>query len=101
MSSLLRRLRRNALRKSADYEPNTQPTVVYPDGSYRTLHPTRGWRYISAKRLQAQQWMAGLLDHAIPERIRKPAKLWRKPAPPAPSIDSRQQRRHRERQARA
>lgn len=99
MSSLVRRIQRRVLRKRSDYEPAPQAVETFKDGSYSTLRPTKGWAHFSARRLAAQRRMAQMLDHFIPERIRKPAKLWRKPAPPAPSTETRQQRRHKQRSA--
>lgn len=99
MSSLVRRIQRKVMRKRPDYEPRAQVTEVYDDGSYSVLRPTKGWAYFSARLLSAQSRMASILDHFIPERTHKPAKLWRKPAPPAPSTETRQQRRHKQRSA--
>ncbi|MDR7061990.1 MULTISPECIES: hypothetical protein [unclassified Sphingopyxis] len=93
MSSFTRRIQRKVIRSAPDYEPRPQPTKVFADGSYRTLG-RRGWTFISAKRLAAQRKMAAMLDHVLPVRMRKPAKLWRKPAPPAPSTVTRQQIRY-------
>lgn len=38
----------------------TQPTIVGPT-YYRVLHPTKGWRRVSNKRVAAQTRMAHLL----------------------------------------
>ena len=50
MSSFLRNLQRKAARKSSDYVAKPQPFEINDDGSYRTLHPTRGWRHVCARR---------------------------------------------------
>ncbi len=48
MTSLQRKLARaKGFRAGSDAE---QPTVIYRDGSYKTLHPTRGWQRVSALR---------------------------------------------------
>lgn len=31
-----------------------QPTIFNEDGGYSTLHPTKGWKTMSAKRIAAQ-----------------------------------------------
>lgn len=50
MSSLLRRMQRKLLRSSASYVAPAGQVRVHADGSYDALHPTRGWKHISAKR---------------------------------------------------
>lgn len=50
MSSFLRTLQRRQLRKSTDYETPTQLAQPQPDGGYRVLHPTRGWKTVCGKR---------------------------------------------------
>lgn len=97
MTSLPDRPKRRAQRASSTFEPKPQPTIVHEDGGYSTLRPTKGWIRISGARLRAQQKMAQLLDHVLPYRKPKPPKVWRKPAPPAPSVETRQQRRHQHR----
>lgn len=93
MSSITRRIQRKAVRSAAGYEPRPQFTRVFKDGSYLTLG-RRGWTFMSAKRLEAQRKMAAMLDHVLPVRMRKKPKVWRKPAPPAPSTVTRQQVRY-------
>lgn len=93
MSSFIRRIQRKVLRSAPDYEPHPQPTQVFKDGSYRTLG-RKGWRFFSARRLAAQRKMATMLDHVPAIRMRKTPKVWRKPAPPAPSTVTRQQIRY-------
>lgn len=61
MSSFLRNMQRRTLRKREDYTPAPQPTIV-TDTGYHTLHPTKGWRYVSIRRLAAQQKMEELLN---------------------------------------
>lgn len=60
MSSYPRRLQRKALRNRTDYQPKSQPTRIHSDG-YSTLTPTKGWRWVSNRRLAAQRRMAALL----------------------------------------
>lgn len=55
MSSLPRRIQRRKARQSTDYEPSTQPTQMFADGGYVTLHPTKGYRYVSAGQIMAQR----------------------------------------------
>lgn len=90
-------MQRRALRQRADYEPTPQPTIVKKDG-YKTLRPTKGWVWMSNARLAAQQAMSRMLDHVLPDRRKKPPKVWRKLAPPAPATETRQQRRAKARQ---
>lgn len=94
MSSFPRRLQRKIQRAHPDYEPKPQVTVVRPDG-YKTLRVTRGWIFISNRRLEAQRRMAHMLNHVIMPRRKKAPKIWRKPAPVPPSTETRQQRRRR------
>lgn len=93
MSSALRNMQRRVLRAKPDYEQADQPTATLRDGGYVTLRPTKGFRRITGARLFAQQRMAAMLDHALPERARKAPKVWREPAPVPPSTETRQQRR--------
>lgn len=80
-------------RERPDYAPKSQPTKLLPDGGYRTLRPTKGWITICGKRLSAGRRMAAMLDRVLPERQKKPAKVWRKPMAPVPNVETRQQRR--------
>lgn len=52
MSSLPRRIQRRLQKKLGTFENKPQPTVIDPDGGYRTLRPTKGWIKVSAKRAQ-------------------------------------------------
>ncbi|QDP53752.1 MAG: hypothetical protein GOVbin7759_39 [Prokaryotic dsDNA virus sp.] len=61
MSSYPRNLQRRAVRALPDYEPSTRPHVDLPDGGYAVLHPTKGWRAVSARRITAQGRMAQIL----------------------------------------
>jgi hypothetical protein len=97
MSSYLRTIQRRAARKASNYEAPPQPTRTFVDGSYETLRPTKGWLRLSIARLWAQQRLAQMLDHVLPERTRKPRKVWREPGPDVPYAETRQQRRARER----
>lgn len=97
MSSYLRNLQRKIARNRASYEPKEQPVRHYKDGSYSTLRPTRGWLRVSLRRVWAMSRVAQLLDHVLPERSKKPRKVYHQSRPCPPSVDSRQQRRARER----
>jgi hypothetical protein len=50
MSSLVRRIERNILRRQGTWEGKPQPVVNTKDGGYRTLRPTKGWLKVSGKR---------------------------------------------------
>lgn len=52
MSSLARRMQRKVLRRRTDYEPAPQVYQMLPNGGYRTLHPTKGWRVVSPLRIR-------------------------------------------------
>lgn len=93
MSSALRRIQRRAARKRPDYEAPEAPIRYLANGGYQALHPTRGWRTFSGKRLLAGQMVADRLAHSIPKRPRKAPKVWRAPAPVPPSTETRQQAR--------
>lgn len=64
MSSYLRRLERKFKREQPGYESPAQQYRAMPDGGYAVLHPTKGWRSVSPRRLRAQKRMAELLGHA-------------------------------------
>lgn len=51
MTSIARRLTRAANRRNG-VAPVRRPQLieVFASGGYRALHPTRGWRYVSAAR---------------------------------------------------
>ena len=51
MSSMLRRIQRKAAFKTEAAPWQFRPL---PDGGYVALHPTRGWKRFSGKRLAAQ-----------------------------------------------
>lgn len=99
MSSFIRTIQRRRLRARSDYEAAPQPTIVHSDGGYSTLTATHGWKHFSAARLRSQRTMAAILDHVMPERSRKPAKVWRQPMPVPPATETRQQRRAAAREA--
>lgn len=61
MSSMIRNLQRKFLRQQPGYKGRKQFTILHEDGGYTTLTPTKGWRFISGKRLDAQRRMARLL----------------------------------------
>lgn len=60
MSSFLRRIQIKPVKawnaylrrtKRADQVATKEQVIQFlPDGGYRTLHPTRGWRYVSLRR---------------------------------------------------
>ena len=53
MGSLTRKMQR----KLGIYEPKAQYTKYNEDGGYTTLHPTKGFQKVSAKRIRAQERM--------------------------------------------
>lgn len=63
MSSAIRKIQRRAARLSGDLGTRPQPTIVNAD-HYLTLHPTKGWRRVSNKRVAAQMAMAGIYERA-------------------------------------
>jgi len=98
MSSFLRRIQRKVARKNKTFEPMPQATVVYDDGSYHTLRPTKGWIYFSIKRVRAERLMAAhferasVRDMSIMRRAKKSPKIYHTPKPVPPSTETRQQR---------
>lgn len=87
MSSLTRNMQRRVARAAADYEPRSQFTQAADDGSYVTLHPTKGFRSVCAARaelgvrhskvevvdrLEAMMAMPYLGPRAKPSRIYHP-----------------------------
>lgn len=92
MSSPARRMQRKALRSRPEWKEREQPTIVHADGGYSTLSGGR-WHHFSGRRVAAGLAINRLLDHVLPDRPRKPAKVWRKPAPCLPGRETRQQRR--------
>lgn len=68
MSSLLRRQQRKIARAAAGYETRSRVFEYFPDGSYRVLRPTKGWRYVSAARLRAQ-FRLGQIAETIQRRM--------------------------------
>lgn len=53
MSSFTRTIQRKCARNRKDYEPASQQHRDLPCGGYLALHPTRGWRKFSGRRLLA------------------------------------------------
>ena len=51
---------RQILRRNPNYEKQSRPQISedLPDGGYKTLQPTKGWKYVSARRIKAQEKMA-------------------------------------------
>lgn len=91
MGNLSRKFQR---RRGHKVDPKPQFTEIREDGGYLTLHPTKGWRLITAARLRAGQKVAMMLDQIITPRLLKPAKVYRKPAKQWPGTVTRQQRRY-------
>lgn len=60
MTSFTSRIRRRKIRSHSDYEKSAQEYRDNPDGGYSVLHPTKGWRRVSGKRLVAQAKMLRL-----------------------------------------
>lgn len=54
MSSLPRRIARKRKRLTGDWPARERPFRSEGEGGYSTLHPTKGWMRVSAKRLFAQ-----------------------------------------------
>lgn len=53
MSNLTRHIKRRLAKKvGKKWEGKPQPTILLPDGGYRTLHPTKGWMKVSGKRIK-------------------------------------------------
>lgn len=49
--SIARQFRRSAARKlGKEWEGAPQPYRSLPDGGYRVLHPTKGWKRVCGKR---------------------------------------------------
>jgi len=61
MSSYIRNIQRKAAKQRPDYEPKPTPTIVLKHG-YKVLRPTKGWLFMSARRLEAQRKMAAMLS---------------------------------------
>lgn len=61
MSGLSRKMRRAARRKNGHSWPSSEQRTIVRDDHYMTLHPTRGWKRISNKRVEAQHRMAQML----------------------------------------
>lgn len=62
MTSLSRKMNRAACRRSGiEYNRKDRIYIMDDNGGYDALHPTRGWRHISEKRLSAQRKMAEIL----------------------------------------
>lgn len=72
MTSLQRKLVRAACHRTGVKieSDRPQPTKI-EDSYYLVLHPTRGWKRVSDKRLFAQQKMARLLDNIVPRRANR------------------------------
>lgn len=99
MSSFPRNLQRKYMRAHPDYEPAAQPVIHLRDGGYYTLRPTKGWARFTAKRLRAEQRVAEIMDRVLPDRRRKPPRIYRKAMPVPPATETRQQRRAATRKA--
>jgi len=55
MTSLARQIQR----RNPNFEKVVRPQLTedLPDGGYKTLHPTKGWKYTSDRRIKARQEM--------------------------------------------
>jgi hypothetical protein len=63
MTSFCRKLKRARCRRTGEKWPaREQPTIVFQDGGYVTLRPTKGWLRMSAPRVRAQLRMASMLS---------------------------------------
>lgn len=63
MTSIARKLQR-AFERRSGLAQNDRPWLTeVSETNYRLLHPTRGWRTVSNKRVFARQKMAELLGH--------------------------------------
>lgn len=91
------KIARRRKRAHPDFEPAEQQARTLRDGSMIVLHPTKGYRMVSAARLAAAQRMNALLDHYVAPRRKKGKRIYVRAKPCPPSQDSRQQRRHRQR----
>jgi len=81
------------MRSKPDYEPKPQVTIICENG-YLTLHPTLGWRSVSARRLEARHRMAVMLDNYVAPRRKKTKRNYRGKLPAVPpATETRQQRR--------
>lgn len=91
------KIARRKRRAHPDFEPAEQQARTLPDGSMIVLHPTKGPRRVSARRLAVGPRMAAMLDHYVEPRRKKGKRIYFRAKPCPPSQDSRQQRRHRAR----
>lgn len=53
---------RKILRDKGIYNRRPQYTEFDEEGGYITLHPTKGWKRVSAGRIRARQRMLGLFQ---------------------------------------
>jgi hypothetical protein len=62
LSNAIRSMRRAAARRSgAEPVRKEQLTIIHDDGGYSVLHPTKGWRRFTARRLAVIQRTAAML----------------------------------------
>lgn len=64
MSTESRHIKRRAAKRNGVEWPSRPQPAQQTHNGYRTLHPTRGWRYVSARRLAAIAQMNNLLNPA-------------------------------------
>ena len=52
-------LARQITRRNPNYERVSRPQLTedLPDGGYKTLHPTKGWQFVSGRRVAAMESM--------------------------------------------
>lgn len=65
MSTESRHIERRRAKKNGAKWPTRPQVAQQTRNGYRTLHPTRGWRYVSARRLAAIAEMNNLLNPAF------------------------------------
>lgn len=69
--SISRQFRRAICRKTGkEWLGKPTPFRVHKNGGYDALHPTKGWRRISARRLRAQTRLRNMIERV---EARKPA----------------------------
>ena len=53
-------IKRQIQRRNPNYEAPHREQLMedLPDGGYRTLHPTNGWKYVSGRRAEVRNKMA-------------------------------------------
>lgn len=57
MSSITTKICKNIKKRLGTFEGTPQYTVFHEGGGYSTVHPTKGWKHISATRIRARERM--------------------------------------------